>query len=131
MKFEFQTATRIVFGAGALREVVPQWREFGFKPFIVSGRDPQRAELLTNLLALRSGESVGQFKVVGEPSIGLSETARMARETGCDFVISIGGGSVVDAGKAIASLMTNPGDDLDYVEVVGRGKAITEPPPFA
>ena len=131
MKFEFQTATRIVFGAGALREVVPQWREFGFKPFIVSGRDPQRAELLTNLLALRSGESVGQFKVVGEPSIGLSETARMARETGCDFVISIGGGSVVDAGKAIASLMTNPGDDLDYVEVVGRGKAITEPPvPF-
>jgi alcohol dehydrogenase class IV len=48
------------------------------------------------------------------------------RLAACDLVISIGGGSVVDTGKAIAALMTNPGDLLDYLEVIGKGKALTQ-----
>jgi len=46
-------------------------------------------------------------------------------------VIAIGGGSVIDAGKALAVLLTNPGDPVDYLEVIGRGQPIeNSPSPF-
>ena len=50
-----------------------------------------------------------------------------ARQAACDFIIAIGGGSVIDTGKAIAALLTNPGDPLDYLEVVGRGQPLRTP----
>jgi alcohol dehydrogenase class IV len=70
--------------------------------------------------------------VPGEPTIELvQQGVACAHEHSCDQVIACGGGSVVDAGKAIASLMTNPGDIFDYIEVVGKGQQITMPPaPF-
>ena len=57
------------------------------------------------------------------------ETARAgvaaARAAACDVVIAFGGGSTLDAGKAIAALVANGGDPLDYLEVVGRGQPLT------
>jgi alcohol dehydrogenase class IV len=50
-----------------------------------------------------------------------------AREAGCDVIVAIGGGSVVDTGKTIAALIGNGGDPLDYLEVIGAGKEITKP----
>ena len=55
-----------------------------------------------------------------------------ARREDCHSVIAIGGGSAIDAGKAIAALLTNPGDPMDYLEVIGRGQPLTQPSlPFA
>src|SRR5260370_29904423 len=114
MQFEFATATRIIFGAGAVREIAPGLKMAGLKPLVVCGRDPRRAEPLLDSL-LKECIATEVFAVPGEPTLDLIEdgTAR-ARQAGCNAVVSIGGGSVIDAGKAIAAMMTNEGEVLDY-----------------
>jgi alcohol dehydrogenase class IV len=128
--FEFATATRIIFGADKLREVGPMAQGFGRRALVVifkTADGVQRAEpLLTALLS--AGVDYDTFSVAGEPTVELVRTgAQHAREQGSHVVISLGGGSVIDTGKAIAALVTNGGDPLDYVEVVGKGQAITKP----
>jgi alcohol dehydrogenase class IV len=87
----------------------------------------ERAMPLLNLLS-EQGVEYTLFTVEGEPT---TETARwgtrQARQAGCDMVIGLGGGSVIDTGKAVAALLTNGGDPLDYLEVIGRGQPLTEP----
>ena len=75
-----------------------------------------------------SGISAALFSVSGEPGIGTVEHGlEQAAAENCDLVIGFGGGSALDAGKAIAAMLTNPGDLLDYLEVIGDGKALREP----
>jgi alcohol dehydrogenase class IV len=130
-RFEFATATRIVFGAGTLSEAGAAAKAMGSRALLVTGRTAARAGALRELLA---AEEVGtvEFAVSGEPT---TEVARLgterAREAGCNLVIGFGGGSVVDTGKGIAALLTNEGDPLDYLEVIGKGKPLANAPlPF-
>ncbi len=75
-----------------------------------------------------SGISAATFAVTGEPEISTIEKGvALAKKEHCDFVIGIGGGSVIDAGKAIAAMLANDGDLLDYLEIIGRGKALAKP----
>jgi alcohol dehydrogenase class IV len=75
-----------------------------------------------------SGIEVILFSIPGEPAIEMvRQGVERAVNGGCDGVVAIGGGSALDAGKAIASLMRNDGDVMDYLEVIGRGKQITQP----
>jgi len=61
------------------------------------------------------------FPVRGEPTVDLARTAvAVARDEGVDLVVAVGGGSVIDLGKAVAMLLGNGGDPLDYLEVIGR-----------
>ena len=125
MNFEFATATRIVFGAGAVRQVGANVKNFGRRALVVTGARPERAEkLLASLTA--SGISTAVFSVAGEPDIATVERGvAFAKAEQCEFVVSIGGGSVIDAGKAIAAMMTNEGALMDYLEVIGLGKTLT------
>lgn len=126
MNFEFATATRIIFGAGKLREVGALVRGLGQSALVVTGKNTGRAD---NLLSLLKAEGISAtiFPVPGEPTIALVEQGMTAaRSAGCAFVISLGGGSVIDAGKAIAAMLKNDGELLDYLEVIGRGKALTK-----
>lgn len=127
MAFEFATAGQIIFGNGRLSEVGPLAAELGQRALVVSGADRLRAAPLMAFLA-DQGVSAVSFPVTSEPSIQLVEAGcRAARRGNCDLVISFGGGSVLDAGKAIAALLSNGGDPLDYLEVIGRGLPLTKP----
>ena len=127
MKFEFATATRIIFGEGTLREIGPLAAALGGRALVVGGQTPQRLTGLLDLLQAQ-GITTTTFSVPSEPTIDLVlEGVQQARTARCDLVIGMGGGSVLDAGKAIAALLTNPGDPLDYLEVIGRGQSLTAP----
>ena len=125
MQFEFSTATRIIFGAGKLRAAGAMVKTAGKRPLVVTGKNVDRAAPLFNLLRENGIESA-TFSVTGEPTIQtVRDGVDFAHHKGCDWVIAIGGGSVIDAGKAIAAMMTNPGDVLEYVEIIGQGRALT------
>ena len=128
MAFEFATAGRIVFGRGGVDGVGKIARELGTRALVVSGRSPARGDLVRERLAA-DGLPFESFVVGHEPDIALAQAGAAVARTGeCDVVIGIGGGSVVDAAKAIAALAANDGDPLDYLEVVGRGQPLARAP---
>ena len=127
MRFEFATASRIVFGFGAVREVAPAASKLGTHALLVTGRSTGRATPLAVDLRT-SGLALSMFAVEGEPTLEMIRRGNnLARSNGCDLVLSFGGGSAIDAGKAIAALLANGGDLLDYLEVIGAGKPLPLP----
>src|SRR3954451_3276247 len=116
MPFEFATSTRIVFAEGAFRDVAPAAAAIGRRALVVTGAAGRYAI-----------EGV-PFPIAGEPSIDdIRRGAALARSEACDVVVAIGGGSAIDAGKSLAAMLANPGDPLDYLEVVGRGLPLVNP----
>ena len=116
--FEFATATRIIFGPGTLREAATVTQQLGSRPLVVTGKAARHVEAVP---------AAATLAVAGEPTLDVVRAGvERARQERCDVVVGIGGGSVLDAGKAIAMLLANGGDPLDYVEVIGAGKVITK-----
>jgi alcohol dehydrogenase class IV len=123
--FEFATAGRIVFGRGALKEAAPVAASFGRRAFVVTGRDVNRASALLKLLTT----DAVTFSIAGEPTTHIVRAAvEQARQAQCDVVIGFGGGSAIDAAKAVAALLTNTGDLFDYLEVIGKAEPLAQPP---
>ncbi len=122
--FEFATAARIVVGQGRAAELPGILAGLGSRALVCTGANPARhAGLLAGLML-----PAAVFPVAGEPTVELARAGvAAAREHGADVVAAIGGGSVIDAGKAVAMLLGNGGDPLDYLEVVGSGRPITQP----
>ena len=126
MRFEFATARRILFGSGTVHDVPSLSAELGRRACILTGRTSQRAEPLLEQLKTHGIEYV-TFSVDTEPTTTLAKAAvEKARQAKSDLVISIGGGSVLDTGKAVAAMLTNTGELEDYLEVVGAGQSITK-----
>jgi alcohol dehydrogenase class IV len=124
MAFDFATAGRIIVGAGRSAELPGVLAGLGSRVLVCTGASPARhGELLAGL-----GLPAAVFPVTGEPTVELARAATAAaREHGADVVAAIGGGSVIDTGKAVAMLLGNGGDPLDYLEVIGAGRKITRP----
>ncbi|GGH49867.1 iron-containing alcohol dehydrogenase [Frigidibacter albus] len=129
--FSFLTATEIRFGRGTAAGAAEYVAQLGRNVLVVQGASGQRADPL--ILALqRLGVQVSVFACPREPDIALIEDGiRLARGAGVRAVVAIGGGAVIDCGKAIAALAPAPRPMLDHLEVVGRGLPLDAPPlPF-
>jgi alcohol dehydrogenase class IV len=124
MRFEFATASRIIFGSGTLSEIGPAARELGRHALIVTGRNAERATLLHAILHTQ-GVATTNFAIAGEPALDdITDGTLRARAASCDFVIGFGGGAAIDTAKAISALLTNDGELLDYLEVIGRAQPL-------
>jgi alcohol dehydrogenase len=115
---------RILFGAGRLAELPGLARSYGKKALIVTGAQSFRASPRWDWLARElHGRGMGfdHLTVAGEPTPALVDNAVGAfHGQGIEVVIAIGGGSVLDAGKAIAGLLPHGNSVLDHLEGVGR-----------
>lgn len=132
MSFQFYVPTTALFGAGKLNELhnqinTPMGAVHGTKALIVisngkSTRANGYLERIENELKQASVEYVIFDKVPANPTKPVvEEGGRFASENGCDFIVALGGGSVMDASKAIGLMATNGGDLWDYV-MFGTGK---------
>ena len=132
MRFEFATATRIVFGPGTLGELGPAAAEMldaaqARRALVVTGLTPEASEPVLAVLGAQHIDCL-TLAVGNEPTTGLvREGTAQAQRDGCGLIVGFGGGSALDAGKAIAALVTNGGDPLDYLEVIGRGRPLVKP----
>lgn len=128
MAFEFATAQRIIFGDGVVEQTGALAAALGRNALVVTGGSRRHADPLLASLAA-AGVAGTIFSVGGEPDVAtIAAGTAVARNSRSDLVIGIGGGSVVDAGKAIAALATNQGDIYDYLEVIGRARPLVETP---
>jgi alcohol dehydrogenase class IV len=127
MKFEFSTAGRIVFGPGVSGQIPDLVAGYGPRAFLVLGGTPERFAPILDQLTSRA-IAWQSFRVTGEPTTLMVQTATTAARAAMpQVVLAIGGGSVLDTGKAVAALLTNEGDLFDYLEVVGKGRPLRKP----
>lgn len=129
--FELLTAPRIVFGRGAASRLGEIASSLGGRALLVLGSaSAERSGLAATLRATLP--VAAEARCAGEPRLEDVERAVAAGRQGrCDVVVAVGGGAVIDCGKAAAGMLTNGGALVDYLEGVGTGRAIATPPlPF-
>ena len=133
MNFDFNNPTRILFGSGKLNELgnqpMPGKKALllmsGGKSAKVSGAYDRTLEQLH-----KAGVEVAEFARVMENPVKemVMEGAAFAKENGCDFIVALGGGAVLDSAVAVAAMATNPGDLWDYVNGgTGKGQPLVHP----
>lgn len=134
MNFQFYMPVKILFGAGKLGELHKQELP-GNKALIVTsaGTSVKKFGYLAQLeqqLELAGVSHVLFDRILPNPiKEHVMEGAALARETGCDFVVGLGGGSSIDSAKSIAVMATNEGDYWDYIDGgTGRGLPVPNAP---
>jgi len=124
--FEFATAARIIFGAGKLNQLEKLIENNVKCLLLVCGRSSDAIPRVREILSAQE-IPFAEFEVHGEPTVEVVHQGVKAARN-CGTIIGLGGGSVLDTGKAIAALVTNPGDVFDYLEVVGKGQPLVNVP---
>ncbi|MGN1421778.1 MAG: iron-containing alcohol dehydrogenase [Oscillospiraceae bacterium] len=128
MEFQYNLPVNLIFGKGKADSIGEAAAKYGKKALVVTGTgSTKRSGLLDRTLASLSRSGV-DFKVYDKVTqnpltTAVYEAAAAARESGCDIVLGVGGGSVMDAAKAAAFCCVNGGDISDYIfgRKQGRG----------
>ena len=121
--FDLAVPRRVLFGPGRADELAGLVPTLGRRVLLCTGRDPSRHRHL-----LGGVDPVAVVAVPHEPTVDqVREATGAARNAGADVVVAIGGGSVLDLGKAVAVLLGNGTDPMDHLEVVGRGMPVERP----
>lgn len=124
--FQFARLPMIYFGSGKISELPGTILYYGKSVLLVTGArsfmDSRRAGLLFDLFG-SNGITFQHVPVRSEPSPDtIDETVMRLRGSKPDAVVSIGGGSVIDAGKAVSAMLGKTGSVTDYLEVVGNSE---------
>lgn len=134
MSFHMYVPTRILFGQGQLNQLHAQEMP-GKKALVVvsNGKSAKASGAFDRTMEelKKAGVETAVYAgIMANPlKSSVMEGAACARENGCDFIVALGGGSVLDAAKAIAAMATNDGDLWDYVNGgTGKGKALVKEP---
>ena len=128
--FDFYNPTRIVFGSGKLNTLSQQALPGKKAMQIISNGKSTKVngslEKVKEQLAKAGAEYAVFDKIMENPvKEVIMEGAAFARENGCDFILALGGGAVLDSSKAIAAMATNDGDLWDYVNGgTGKGRPL-------
>lgn len=121
----FTVPNHIFTGKNALEEAIPYIGNFGKNALIVTGKHVGKSPMYEKLVKMLEKEKIGYVTfdgITGEPTDRMIEEGlKQYKTTDCDFVIGIGGGSPLDAAKAIAAMAVNPGKIADYMgrEITG------------
>lgn len=120
MNFNYCLPVNLLFGAGRAAEVGKVTAQYGKKVLIVTGRNStKKTGLLDRMIEAvkKEGLEAEVFDKVAQNPLTTTaiEGAQLAKETGCDVVLGVGGGSIMDCAKAIAFLAVNDGDINDYI----------------
>jgi len=131
MEFEFLSTPHIFFGPKQFHKIGALVKELGSRLFIVASgsalNSPETRETFT-VSTLKQKIDFDTFLIKGEPTIeAIDAGVQKAKEFKAEVIMGLGGGSAVDASKAIAGLYTNGGSARDYMEVIGKGSVITHP----
>ncbi|WP_019956032.1 iron-containing alcohol dehydrogenase [Yoonia vestfoldensis] len=124
--FGFATAGTLRFGRGVLSEAAPFAARFA-RVLLVRSASVTAADRLAH--DLRQTGEVLDLVVKGEPDLPtITRHLARVRPFAPDCVIAVGGGAVIDHGKALAALIPAPHDALRYLEVVGEGRPLDKAP---
>lgn len=134
MSFNIYVPTNLLFGKGELNKLSNQNLP-GKKAILITSNGKSMKEngyldRVEKQLKLANIDYVIFNKIESNPlKTTVMLGAAFTRENKCDFIIALGGGSVIDAAKAIAIVSTNDGDYWDYIPSgTGKGKAIKNKP---
>ncbi len=120
--FEFASAASVRFGWGSLGQFHHHLAGLGEKVLVVCGKHSKRVEPCLEVLQSH-GKRATLFQIPHEPDTQLIEEGLTCMAEGMDWVLGMGGGSVLDAAKALAIMAPQPGSLMDYLEVIGHGFA--------
>ena len=133
MSYEFYNPTRVLFGAGQLNHLHEQ-KMPGKKAMLVisNGKSTRASGALDRTMKELSlaGVEVVLFDKVGANPVKeiVEEGGHFAKKEGCDFIVALGGGSVMDAAKVMAMYAQQPGDLWDYVAgATGKQQPLVNP----
>ncbi|MFW9930640.1 MAG: iron-containing alcohol dehydrogenase [Candidatus Thorarchaeota archaeon] len=133
MKFDFVHTPDIKFGINQFDAIINIIKSFGSNPFFIVNKSVLNLEVVQKIIhlienSIHSDSSSFFFIIKGEPQVeDIDSGVFQAINEKSDVIIAIGGGSALDAGKAIAGLMTNGGSAKDYLEIIGKGSTINKP----
>jgi alcohol dehydrogenase class IV len=122
MFFEFATTHRIIFGRGVYEQIGQLITSFGNYPLLVTGAPPKITQIIFDILNKKTSHTE-VLTVDCEPTVfSIQSGIDFARKNKIDTVVGLGGGSALDTAKTIAVLAPNPGDIIEYLEIIGGGK---------
>lgn len=133
MHFDFHNPTHLIFGSGSISQLGKQELPGRKALLLMSGGKSAKVSGAYDQVTAQlreAGVTWAEFPKIMENPLksAIMEGAAFAKENGCDFILALGGGAVLDAATAVSAMATNPGDLWDYVQGgTGKGQPLQNP----